>query len=204
MSDTQFPLPFPSVRGGDRHAYVQISIPAEDLFCPRPEIQLELGKESFILMEVLETLDGRGNNWSRPEDLTSLISPRKKAGEIEIQRWAAQRPGECPGLGGMGFPGGSAGEEPACHAGDPSSTPGSGRSPGEGMGYPLQYSWASLVAQMVKNPHVIWETWVQSLGGEDPLEESMATHSRILPGESPWTEESGGLQSLRLQRVGHA
>ena len=52
----------------------------------------------------------------------------------------------------LGFPGSSAGKESACNAGDPGSTPGSGRSPGEGIGYPLQYSWASLVAQLVKNP----------------------------------------------------
>ena len=54
--------------------------------------------------------------------------------------------------------------------------------------------WAALVAQMVKNPPAIWETWVQSLGWEDPLEESMATHSSILAWRSPWTEEPGGLQ----------
>ena len=58
--------------------------------------------------------------------------------------------------------------------------PRSGRSPGEGIGYPLQYSWASLEAQMVKNLHAMWETWVQFLGWEDPLEEDMATHSSIL------------------------
>ena len=59
-------------------------------------------------------------------------------------------------------------------------TPGLGRSPGEGIGYLLQYSWASLVAQLVKNPPAVWETWVQSLGWVDPLEESMTTHSSIL------------------------
>ena len=61
--------------------------------------------------------------------------------------------------------------------------PGLGRSPGEGIGYPLQYSWASLVAQVVKNPGIpptVWEKWVQSLGWKDPLEEGMATHSSIL------------------------
>ena len=58
--------------------------------------------------------------------------------------------------------------------------PGSGRSPGEGKGYPLQYSWASLVAQLVKNLLAMWETWVQSLGWEDPLEKGKATHSSIL------------------------
>ena len=58
--------------------------------------------------------------------------------------------------------------------------PGSRRSSGEGIGYPFQYSWISLMAQMVKNPPAIRETWVQSLGWEDPLEEGMATHSIIL------------------------
>ena len=57
---------------------------------------------------------------------------------------------------------------------------GSGRSPSHGIGHPLQYSWASLVAQMVKNPPEMQEAWVQSLGWEDPLEEGMATHSSIL------------------------
>ena len=78
-----------------------------------------------------------------------------------------------------------------------------GRSPGEGIGYPLQYSWASLVAQPVKNPPAMWETWVRSLGWEDPLEEGMATHSTILAWRVPWTEEPGGLQSMGLQRVRH-
>ena len=55
--------------------------------------------------------------------------------------------------------------------------PGSGRFPGEGISYPPQYSWASLVTQMVKNLPATWETWVQSLGWEDPLEEGMATYS---------------------------
>ena len=71
--------------------------------------------------------------------------------------------------------------------------PGSGRSPGEGIGYPLQYSWASLVAQLVKNPPAKQETQVQPLGQEDPLEEEMATHSSILAWEISQTEESGGL-----------
>ena len=57
-----------------------------------------------------------------------------------------------------GFPGSSAGKESTCNAGDPGSIPGSGRSPGEGLGYPLQYSWASLVAQLVKNPPAMRET----------------------------------------------
>ena len=78
------------------------------------------------------------------------------------------------------FPGGSDRKESVCNAGDPSSIPGLGRSPGEGTGHPLQYSWAFLVAQTVKNLLAVRETWVQSLGWEDPLEEVMATHSSIL------------------------
>ena len=77
--------------------------------------------------------------------------------------------------------------------------PGSGRSPGEGIGYPLQYSWASLVVQSVKNLPAMQETWVQSLGWEDPLEKGKATHSSILAWRIPWTEEPGGLQSVGLQ-----
>ena len=80
-----------------------------------------------------------------------------------------------------GFPGSSAGKESACNAGDPSLILGSGRSPGEGIGYRLQYSWASLVAQWVKNLLQRGrETWVWSLGWENPLEKGVATHSIIL------------------------
>ena len=92
----------------------------------------------------------------------------------------------------LGFPGSSAGQEPACNAGDPSLIPRSGRSPGEVIGYPLQYSWASLVAQIVKNLHVMQEAWVRSLGREDPLE-GMATHSSILAWRVPWREDTGRL-----------
>ena len=80
----------------------------------------------------------------------------------------------------LDFPGSSAGKEIACNAGNPSSTSGLGRPPGELIGYPLHYSWASLVAQMIKNLPAMRETRVQSLGQEDALEKGMATHSRIL------------------------
>ena len=79
-----------------------------------------------------------------------------------------------------GFSDSSVDKESACNSGDPGSIPGLGRSAGEGIGYPLQYSWASLVIQPVKNPPAMWETWVQSLGWEDPLEKEKATHSSIL------------------------
>ena len=75
--------------------------------------------------------------------------------------------------------------------------------PGEGIGYPLQYSWASLVAQTVKNLPAMRETWVGSLSWEDTLEEGKATHYSFLAWRIPWTEEPGGLQSLGWQRVRH-
>ena len=98
-----------------------------------------------------------------------------------------------------GSAGNSAGKESTCNSGDPSSIPGSGRSPGEGLDYPLQYS---LVVQTVKNLPSMWETWVRSLGWEDPLEEGMETQSSILAWRIPWTEEPGGLQSVVSQRIG--
>ena len=88
-----------------------------------------------------------------------------------------------------GFPGSSAGRDSACSAGDPGSIPRSGRFTGEGIAYPLWYSWASLVAQLVKHLPAIQETWVQSQGWEDTREEGRATHSSILAWRVPWTEE---------------
>ena len=81
------------------------------------------------------------------------------------------------------FPDSPVGKESSCNAGNPGSISGSGRSSGEGIGYPLQCSWASFVAQLVKNPPSMQETWVWSLGWEDPLEKGKAIHSSILPGE---------------------
>ena len=97
-----------------------------------------------------------------------------------------------------GFPDSSAGKESTCNTGDPGSIPGLGRSAGEGIWYPLQYSWASLVAQTVKNPPAIRETWVRSLGWEDLLEKGMGTHFSILTWRIPmdrgaqWTTVHGG------------
>ena len=86
-----------------------------------------------------------------------------------------------------GFPDSSVGKQPTYNAGDPSSIPGLGRSTEEGIGYPLQHSWASLVAQLVKNPPAIRETWVQSLSWKDPLEKGKAMHSSVLACRIPWT-----------------
>ena len=85
----------------------------------------------------------------------------------------------------LGFPGGSDGKESTYSVGDLDSIPGLGRSPGEEKGYLLQYSWASLLAQTLKNLPAMWETWIQSLGWEDPLEEGMAIHSSILAWRIP-------------------
>jgi len=79
------------------------------------------------------------------------------------------------------------GKESTCNAGDPGSVPGSGRFSGEGIGYPLQYSWFSLVAQLVKNLSAMQETWFLSLDWEDLLEKGKATHSSILAWRMPWT-----------------
>ena len=73
--------------------------------------------------------------------------------------------------------------------------PGSGISTGEGIDYPLQYSWASLVTQLVKNLPAMWETWVQSLGWEDPLAKGKATHFSILACRIPWTIVHGVTKS---------
>ena len=101
------------------------------------------------------------------------------------------------------FPDSSVGKEFACNAGvkvkscltpcnpmnagDPSSISGLGRSTGEGIGYPLQYSWASRVAQLVKNTPAIRETWIRSQGWEDLLDKGKATHSNILVWKIPRT-----------------
>ena len=99
----------------------------------------------------------------------------------------------------QGFPDCSVGKESTCNAGDPSLILGSERSSGEGIGNPLQYSWASLVAQLVKNLPAMQETCARSLSWEDPLEKGKATHSSILAWRIPWTV----YKYMGLQRVGH-
>ena len=105
----------------------------------------------------------------------------------------------------LGFPHSSVGKESACNAGDPCSIPGSGRSPGEGIGYPLQYSFTSFGAQLVMNTPAVWETWVLSLGWEDPLEKGKATPSSILAWRipySPWgRKESDTTERLKKKHT---
>ena len=93
--------------------------------------------------------------------------------------------------------------------GDYSSIRGFGRSLGEGIHYPIQSSWASLVAQTVKNPSEFWETWVQSLSWEDPLEEDMATHSSVLASRTPryraaWRAPVGGIAENQTLMAKHS
>ena len=100
-----------------------------------------------------------------------------------------------------GFSGSSADKESASNAGDTGSIPGLGRSPGEGNSYLLQYSWALLVAQMVKNLPAMRETWDRSLGWEDPLEKGTANHSSILAWRIPYTEEPAWLESDTTEQL---
>ena len=97
----------------------------------------------------------------------------------------------------FGFPHSSVGKKSTCNAGDLGSIPGWGRSTRAGIGYPLQYSWSSLMAQLVKNPPVMWETWVRSLAWENPLEKGKATHSSTLAWRIPWTIQFMGSQRVR-------
>ena len=97
----------------------------------------------------------------------------------------------------------TAGKESACNSEDPGLIPGWGKFPGEGLGYPLQYSWASLVAQMVKNllqcGRSEFDPWV----GKIPWRRRWQPTLEFLPGESPWTEKPGRLQSMGLRSVRH-
>ena len=119
----------------------------------------ELNRELWSLGYALEFVLTKGN-W----DFTVPINPWLRVTPRIIK----------------GFPYSSVDKESTCNAGDPGSI-------GEGIGYPLQYSWASLVSQLVKNPPAMRETWVWSLGWEDPLEKGKATHSSILAWRILWT-----------------
>ena len=102
----------------------------------------------------------------------------------------------------------SVGKESACNAGDPSLIPAWERSPGKRMGYPLQYSWASLLAQLVKKLPEMQETPVRSLGWEDPLEKRMAAHFSILAWKvhglySPWGHKESDRKLSDFHFVNH-
>ena len=99
--------------------------------------------------------------WSSAFFIVQLSHPYRTTGKtIALTRWEFKKIRQTAPLSILGFPDSSVGKDSACNAGDPGSIPGSGRSTGEGIGYPLQCSWVSLVAQLVKNPPAIRETWV--------------------------------------------
>ena len=127
-----------------------------------------------------------GHSISRSSEKTVPRRHKRKSGYIQVcnkestqlerQRLLLNKENQ---ISSFCFPDSSADKESACNAGDPGSIPESRRSPGAGIDYPLQYSWAFLVVQMVKNTPAMQKTWVWSLGWEVFLEEGMATHSSI-------------------------
>ena len=125
--------------------------------------------------------------WGQPQ-LRPMMESRNLSQRLEnaktfpFEVWN-KRSSYCP----TGFPYSSVGKESACSAGDPSSILGSGRSLGKGIGNLLQFSWASVVAHLVKNPPAMRDTGVQSLGWEDALVKGKATHSRIVACRIPRT-----------------
>ena len=135
-----------------------------------------------------------GNVWYRTAASKQLT---EKSNSISVESHAQR----CHLCFGMGFPGSSAGKESACNAGDPGLIPGIGSSPGEGIGYTLQYSWISLVAQTVKNPPACGRPGFGPWVGRSPGGGAWQPIPVFLPGESPWTEEPGGLQTVASQRV---
>ena len=132
----------------------------------------------FDLLSVQGTLSLLQHNSSKTSILQSLAffivqlsHPYRTTGKtIALTRWEFKKIRQTAPLSILGFPDSSVGKDSACNAGDPGSIPGSGRSTGEGIGYPLQCSWVSLVAQLVKNPPAMPDTLVQFLGWEVPLE----------------------------------
>ena len=121
--------------------------------------------KGFFVFPIFSALDG--SRQLAPTSLEGFLKHSKPMTEVILQ--VPTTPiNIC--ICTCGFPDSSVGKESACKAGDPGLIPGSGIYPGKGMGYPLQYSWASLVAQLVKNLPAMWETWVRSLGWEDLLE----------------------------------
>ena len=137
-----------------------------------------------------------------PQDWKSCL--HSNPNERQCQR-ILKLPHNCSHL--TGSPHSSVGKESTCNAGDPSSIPGLGRSAGKGIGYPLQYSWASLVTQLVKNQPAMWETWVQSLSWEEPWRRERLPTPVFWPGEfhglySPWGHKE--LDTTERLSVSHA
>ena len=117
------------------------------------------GKESACNMGVLCSIPGLGRSPGEGNSYSLQYSGLENSMDGRVHGVTKSQE-QLSNFDLRGFPGSSVGKESACNAGDPSSIPGSGRSTGKGIGYPLQYSWASLVAQLIKNPPAVQETWV--------------------------------------------
>ena len=128
---------------------------------------------------------GEGNGTLLQSWLENSVNRGAWPGGLRSMGWPRVGHNLIRSKGSGGFPDSSVSKASVCDAGDPGSNPGLGGSGGEVTGYPLQYSWASLVAQLVKNLPAMWETWVRSLGWEEPLEKGKATHSSILAWRIP-------------------
>ena len=141
--------------------------------------QEEKGTTEDEMVGWYHQLNGHGFGWTPGVD-------DGQGGLTCCSSWGCKELDTTERLNWTELPGSSVGKESACIAGDPHLIPGSGRFPGEGIGYPFQYSGTSFVAQ-IKNLPAMQETWVQPLGWEDPLEKGKATHSSILTWRIPWT-----------------
>ena len=117
------------------------------------------GKESACNVGVLGSIPGLGRSPGKGNSYSLQYSGLENSMDSRVHG-VTKSQAQLSNFDLRGFPGSSVGKESACNAGDPSSIPGSGRSSGKGIGYPLQYSWASLVAQLIKNPPAMQETWV--------------------------------------------
>ena len=127
--------------------------------CPHIESHIEkwFTPSVFLLLSIKVLSYLLFNAWTHATDnLPNVIVLQKASLSVQM----VENPSAI-----QGFPGSSAGKESSCNAGDLSLIPGLGRSPGEGIGYPLQYSWAFLVTKTVKNPSAMWETWVGLIRG---------------------------------------
>ena len=149
----------------------------------KSQVEQREGNGNPLQYSCLENSTDRGTWWATVHGVTKSQPwlSTSASGTKRNRKWEHTRFNILMGaLFAKGISGSSAGKESACNAGDPGLIPVSGRPAGERIGYPLQYSWASLVAQLLKNPPAMQETWVQSLGWEDPMKKGTATHSSIL------------------------
>ena len=163
--------------------------PEEEVgLCNLGDSENELVQQSQLVRDLISDVE---HHFQEPKNEMLQVKLRKKALHLRPKKNEDNIPSLLCGCALSGvvtkvalcpaapFPHSPIGKGSSCSAQEPGSLSGLGRSASEGIGYPLQYSWASLVAQLVKNPSAMRESWVQSLGREDPLEKEKATHSSI-------------------------